>query len=60
MRLALRAEADTLRAKGDTLWAEAVIEAYGNVTIQWITSEKCIVNGTDTYGEYSYSPCAGA
>ena len=47
----LRTEGDTLRAEGDTLWAKAVIEAYGNVTMKWITSEKCIVNGTDTYGE---------
>ena len=47
----LRAEGDKLWAEGDKLWAEAVIESYGNVTIEWITNGKCIVNGTDTYGE---------
>ena len=47
----LRAEGNKLWAEGDKSWAEAVIEAYGNATIEWITPEKCIVNGTDTYGE---------
>jgi len=47
----LWAEWNKLRAEWDKSWAEAVIEAYGNATIEWITPEKCIVNGTDTYGE---------
>ena len=47
----ITAEVDKLRAEGNKIWAEAVIEAYGNVTIEWITNGKCIVNGTDTYGE---------
>ena len=47
----LIAEGNTLWAKGNTLWAEAVIEAYGNVTMKWIIATKCMVNGTDTYGE---------
>ena len=38
-----------LRAEGDKLWAEGVIEAYGNVTIEWTSYNHCIVNGTDEF-----------
>lgn len=33
-----------LRAEGDKLWAEAVIEVHGNVFIKW-TNDGCIVEG---------------
>ena len=35
IRIRLRAEGDKLRAEGDKLWAEAIIEAHGNIKIEW-------------------------
>ena len=40
------AEGDKLRAEGDKLWAEGVIEAHGNVIINW-TSDGCVVEGVE-------------
>ena len=31
----LRAEGDKLYAEGDKLWAEAILEAHGNIGIEW-------------------------
>ena len=31
----LRAEGAKLRAEGNKLWAEAIIAAYGNITLSW-------------------------
>ena len=45
----LRAEGYKLRAEGDKLWVEAVLEAYGNVTIEWKSETYCIVDGKDEY-----------
>jgi cell division protein FtsB len=36
----LRAEGDKLRAEGNKLWAEAIIEAKGNIKIEWIWRDK--------------------
>ena len=47
----LRAEGNKLRAEGDKFWAEAVIEAYGNVTIEWHSHTKCTVDGIDTFDD---------
>ena len=34
-------EGDKLRAEGDKLWAEAIIAAYGNITIEWVSPTHC-------------------
>jgi hypothetical protein len=47
----LRAEADRLNTEGNALWAEAVLEAYGNVPIEWKSATHCVVNGVDEYTE---------
>ena len=44
-----------LRAEGDKLWAESIIEAYGNIKIEWknYSSEKdsyeCHLENGDVY-----------
>ena len=42
----LWAEGAKLRAEGAKLWAEAVIEAHGNVIIEW-TESGCKVEGVE-------------
>lgn len=45
----LFAEANLAWAQGDKLWASAVFDLYGNVTIVWLSDYSCIVDGSDHY-----------
>ena len=36
----LWAEGDKLWAEGDKLWAEAILEAHGNIRIEWLYRDK--------------------
>ena len=36
----LWAEGGKLRAEGDKLWAEAILEAHGNIRIEWLYRDK--------------------
>jgi len=46
----LRAEGARLRAEGDLLWAHAVLEHCGNVTIMW-QAGRCILGTGDVFGD---------
>ena len=49
----LRAEGDKLWAEGDKLWADAVIAAYGNITLEWSWTTVhgvCRLENGDVYG----------
>ena len=35
IRMRFCAEGGKLRAEGDKLWAEAILEAHGNIGIEW-------------------------
>jgi hypothetical protein len=45
----LTADGAKLLALGNQLWAKSVLEAYGNVTIEWKSDRYCLVNGVDAY-----------
>ncbi len=40
LRLKLWAEGDKLRAEGNKLWAEAILEAHGNIKLEWLYRER--------------------
>ena len=37
------------RAEGDKLWAEAVLESYGNITLDWLGVTECLLENGDIY-----------
>lgn len=50
----LWAESDRLKADGDKLWAEAIIGAYGNITLSWTWRTRhgeCTLENGDVYDE---------
>ena len=40
-----------LLAEGDKLWAEAILAAYGNITIGWRPDGECCLGNGDVYRE---------
>lgn len=49
----LRAEGKKLSAEGDKLWADAVLAAYGNITMKWswfTEHGECHLDNGDVYG----------
>ena len=47
-----------LRAEGDKLWAEAVIEVHGDVPLKW-TEAGCIVEGEEFTNKKSAEVAGG-
>ena len=50
----LRAKGDKLRAEGNKLWAEAILAAYGNITLSWTRETEhgeCTLENGDRYAE---------
>ena len=50
----LMAESNKLRAEGNKLWAEAILAAYGNVTLSWTWQTEhgeCTLENGDRYAE---------
>ena len=45
----LRAEGNKLRAEGDKLWAEALIEARGNISIEWLSDGSCKLENGEVF-----------
>jgi len=37
------------RAEGYKLWAEAVLESYGNITLDWLGVTECLLENGDIY-----------
>ena len=50
----LWAEGDQLRAESDKLWADAILAAYGNITLSWTWETEhgeCTLENGDRYAE---------
>ena len=50
----LWAEGDKLQAEGDKLWADAILAAYGNITLSWTRETEhgeCTLENGDRYAE---------
>ena len=47
----LMAEGSKLWAEGDKLWVEAILEAYGNIKIEWMSNMECHLENGDVYKE---------
>jgi hypothetical protein len=48
----LLTEGDKLRVEGETLWIDAILEAYGNITVEWKFNGEdydCILENGERY-----------
>ena len=48
-RKKLYSEGNKLHAEGDIIWLNSVIEWYGNIQLEWISTQKCKLENGDTY-----------